>query len=125
MHISEKTGRGVPIVTQRYGRNAYEFRENSIAVTIPFNWINVMGDRAGNKEGDKGGNKNREYGLNQTQVRILAEIRNNPKITKVRLMELLGLGKTTIDNGLSVLKKYGYIERVGSRKAGYWKVNED
>lgn len=63
--------------------------------------------------------------LNQTQVRILAEIRNNPNITKVRLMELLGLGKTTIDNGLSVLKKCGYIERVGSRKAGYWKVNED
>ena len=89
----------MPIVTQRYGRNAYEFRENSIVVTIPFNWINVMGDRVGNKEGNKGGNKNREYGLNQTQVRILAEIRNNPNITKVRLMELLGLGKTTIDNG--------------------------
>ena len=125
LHISEKTGRGVPIVTQRYGRNAYEFRENSIVVTIPFNWINVMGDRVGNKEGNKGGNKNCEYGLNQTQVRILAEIRNNPNITKVRLMELLGLGKTTIDRGLSVLKKYGYIERVGSRKAGYWKVHED
>ena len=125
LHISEKTGRGVPIVTRRYGRNAYEFRENSIVVTIPFNWINAMGDRVGNKKGNKGGNKNREYGLNKTQVRILAEIRNNPNITKVRLMELLGLGKTTIDNGLSVLKKYGYIERVGSRKAGYWKVNED
>ena len=40
-------------------------------------------------------------------------------------MELLGFGKTTIDRGLSVLKKYGYIERVGSRKAGYWKVHED
>ena len=50
LHISEKTGRGVPIVTQRYGRNAYEFRENSIVVTIPFNWMNVMGDKAGNKE---------------------------------------------------------------------------
>ena len=59
------------------------------------------------------------------QVRILAEIRNNPNITKARLMELLGLGKTTIDRGVSVLKKYGYIERVGSRKAGYWKVHED
>jgi ATP-dependent DNA helicase RecG len=79
----------------------------------------------GNKEDNKGGNKKREYSLNQTQVRILAEIRNNPNITKVRLTELLGLGKTTIDNGLSVLKKYGYIERVGSRKAGYWKVNKD
>ena len=26
--------------------------------------------------------------------------------------------------GVSVLKKYGYIERVGSRKTGYWKVHE-
>ncbi len=60
MHISEKTGRGVPIVTQCYGRDAYEFRENSIVVTIPFNWMNVMGDKAGNKEG----NKNHEHGLN-------------------------------------------------------------
>ena len=75
--------------------------------------------------GNKGGNKNHEYSLNRTQVRILAEIRNNPNITKARLMELLGFGKTTIDRGLSVLKKYGYIERVGSRKAGYWKVHED
>ena len=80
-----------------------------------------MSDKVGNKEGNKGGNKNHEYGLNQTQVRILAEIRNNPNITKARLMELLGLGKTTIDRGISVLKKYGYIERGGSRKAGYWK----
>ena len=37
-----------------------------------------MGDKVGNK----GGNKNHKYGLNQTQVRILAEIRNNPNITK-------------------------------------------
>ena len=92
--------------------------------SIPFNWINVMGDMVGNKEGNKGGNKNHEYGLNQTQVRILAEIRNNPNITKARLMELLGLGKTTIDRGISVLKKYGYIERGGSRKAGYWKGHD-
>ena len=84
-----------------------------------------IGDRVSKKEGNKGGNNNHEYGLNQTQVRILAEIRNNPNITKARLTELLGLGKTTIDRGVSVLKKYGYIERVGSRKAGYWKVHED
>lgn len=118
LHISEKTGRGVPIVTRRYGREAYEFRENSIVVTIPFNWINVMGDKEGNRED----NKIDEYALNQTQVRILAEIRNNPNITKSRLMELLKLGKTSIDKGLSTLKKYGYVERVGSRKTGYWKV---
>lgn len=114
LHISEKTGRGVPKITQRYGKEAYEFRENSIVVTIPFNWINAMGDKVGNKS--------TESLLNHTQARILAEIRNNPNITKPRLAEILKLGKTTIDKGIAVLKKYGYIERVGSNKSGYWKV---
>lgn len=122
LHISEKTGRGVPIITRRYGREAYEFRENSIVVTIPFNWINVMGDKVGNKVGNKEDNKIGEYALNHTQVRILAELRNNPNITKAYLMKKLKLGKTSIDNGLAILKKYGYVERVGSRKTGYWKV---
>ena len=37
LHISERTGRGVPKVTGVYGRGTYEFRENSIVATIPFN----------------------------------------------------------------------------------------
>ena len=37
LHISERTGRGVPKVTSVYGRGTYEFRENSIVATIPFN----------------------------------------------------------------------------------------
>ena len=122
LHISEKTGRGVPKITQRYGKEAYEFRENSIVVTIPFNWINVMGDKLGDKSNDKVNDKNPESLLNHTQSRILAEIRNNPNITKPRLVEILKLGKTTIDKGIAVLKKYRYIERVGSNKSGYWRV---
>lgn len=122
LHISEKTGRGVPIVTRRYGRGAYEFRENSIVVKIPFNWINVMGDRAGSRVGNTEDSITGEHSLNQAQVRILAELRNNPNTTKAYLMKTLKLGKSSVETGLAVLKKYGYVERVGSRKAGYWKV---
>ena len=42
LHISEKTGRGVPIVVEKYGKSAYEFRENVILVTIPFRWVRVL-----------------------------------------------------------------------------------
>ena len=118
LHISEKTGRGVPTITQRYGKNAYEFNENSIVVSIPFNWINVMGDKEGDKESDKSINSP----LNNTQIRILKEIRNNQNITKPQLVSTLELGKTSIDKGISMLRKYGFIERVGSNKTGYWKV---
>ena len=40
-------------------------------------------------------------------------------------MEKLKLGKTTIDNGFAALKEAGYIERVGSRKTGYYKILKD
>jgi Predicted transcriptional regulator containing an HTH domain and an uncharacterized domain shared with the mammalian protein Schlafen len=118
LHISEKTGRGVPKITQRYGKEAYEFRENSIVVKIPFNWINVMGDKVGDNMGDKQLNRL----LTNTQVQLLAEIRNNPNITKPMILEILKVGKTTIDNGIAALKRHGYIERIGSNKTGYWKV---
>jgi len=60
--------------------------------------------------------------LNQTQRRILDEIRKNPNITKPELAEKLKLGKTSIDKGISVLKKNQWIERVGSNKSGYWRI---
>ena len=128
LHISEKTGRGVPRITERYGREAFEFRENSIAVTIPFNRINVMGDKENKKTIDKTGNRNavrkkrKETELNGTQMKILAEIRKDPSITKARIQEKTGVGKTTVDNGISALKQSGYIERVGSKKTGHWNV---
>lgn len=35
LHISEKSGRGVPKITEMYGKDAFSFRENSIVVTNP------------------------------------------------------------------------------------------
>ncbi|MBR4750240.1 MAG: winged helix-turn-helix transcriptional regulator [Thermoguttaceae bacterium] len=60
--------------------------------------------------------------LNKTQLRILAEIRNNPNITKPQLGIALGVGKSTIDRNIASLRKDGRIERVGSNKFGCWKV---
>ncbi len=77
-----------------------------------------MGDKVGDKVGDKAGDKK----LNNSQIKVLAEIRNNPNVTKQELVKLCELGKTSIDNIISVLKEKGYIERIGSNKAGYWKV---
>lgn len=113
LHISEKTGRGVPKITEKYGKNAFEFRENAIVVKIPFNWINVMGNKLGNKVGDKGGNKfasetEQNIHLNETQLRILNFIRDN-NITKKQLQEKTKKSKTTVDNTISFLKEKGLI----------------
>lgn len=117
LHISERSGRGVPKITKAYGKEAFEFRENSIVVTIPFERINSkVGDKVVDNVGDK------FDGLNSTRKQIILEMRNNPNITHPQLMEIIGIGKTAMQNNISYLRKNGYIERVGSNKNGYWKV---
>lgn len=123
LHISEKTGRGIPVISSEYGEGAFDFSDNDITVTIPFNFINEVGNKVGNKVGDKVGNKVGDKSLNDFQTRVLAEIRNNPNITKPQLMIICHLGKTSIDKIISALKEKGYIERIGSNKSGYWKAN--
>lgn len=46
LHISERTGRGVPKITEVYGKGTYEFRENSIVVSIPFTRVSTENEDA-------------------------------------------------------------------------------
>ena len=53
---------------------------------------------------------------------MIAEMRNNPNVTTAKLHQILGISTTAVENNISFLKDNGYIERVGARKNGYWKV---
>ena len=115
LHISEKSGRGVPKITEMYGKDAFSFRENAIVVTIPFERISRIENKVENKIGNK-------KPLNLRRQKIISEIRDNPNITIAELHRILEISETAISNNIMFLKKYGYIERVGSKKAGYWKI---
>lgn len=116
LHISEKPAE-VSYLISKYGKRSIKISNNTIIVTIPLNRINEVGNKVGDKVGDKS--------LNNSEIKVLAEIRNNPNVTKPQLEVLCNLGKTSIDNCISLLKKKKYIERVGARKNGYWKVIKD
>lgn len=113
LHISEESGRGVPKIVETYGQQAISFNENSIVVTIPFNWINVVGNKVGNKNDAR---------LTPNRIMMISEIRNNPNITSSQLASILGISTTAIEKNISYLKNKGYIQRIGSNKTGYWKV---
>ena len=44
LHISEKSGRGVPRIVKAYGQEVFEFKDNAIVVTIPFNRLDLGTD---------------------------------------------------------------------------------
>ena len=41
LHISERTGRGVPKIINAYDRGIFEFEENTISVILPYNRLEV------------------------------------------------------------------------------------
>ena len=60
--------------------------------------------------------------LNRTQEKILQLLRENPDATTEEMANILQMSPAGIRKNLSALRDGGYIERVGSRKAGRWKV---
>jgi len=118
LHISERSGRGVPKIVSVYGRDAFEFRENSIVVTLPFTRINTT-DASSRLTIERN-----QKQLNTTQKKILKELRNNPNTTHLNLMFKLKISESTAYKNIRYLKENGYIERIGSNKNGYWKIIE-
>lgn len=55
------------------------------------------------------------------QSEILKIISNNKNITQKEISAELNTTKRTIERNIMILK----IERIGSRKSGYWQINRD
>ena len=116
LRISERSGRGVPKIVSKYGKDAIKIEKNRIVVTIPFNKINVNSFEVTNSNTSKK--------INKSQENIIKLIRNNPNITIPQIMIETNLAVASIKKNLKILKDDKIIERVGSNNGGYWKINE-
>ncbi|MEE8807205.1 MAG: RNA-binding domain-containing protein [Lactimicrobium sp.] len=109
----EQTGHGVPLIVSVYGKQAFDITENHILVTIPF---------------DKKVQKRPvftysiENSLNRAQSQICGMIKEEPDITIHRMVEKSGYSDGYVRKILAVLEKNRYVERVGAKKNGYWKL---
>lgn len=118
-HLSERTGKGVPLIVSRYGRSSFEITEASIKVTLPYHWIrgtelsSTLVDIAVDKTADK---------LRERDVSVFRYIRDNPAATQPEIASALKIGKTSVQDSIARLKKIGVIKRVGSNKTGRWAV---
>ena len=111
LKISERSGRGVLKIVERYGKNAFQFDDVFLKVTIPFTHKKNFKDDE---------NKNK---LNKdVDSIIMDEMNKNPFITIVDLIEITNLKRTSIQKYLKKLKEEKKVERMGSKKNGYWKI---
>lgn len=116
LRLSERSGRGVPKIVSRYGKEAIKIEKNRITVIIPF-------QRLDNETRAEVKNKVK-INLNDSQKKIVEAMRDNPNVKTIRLMAITGLSESGVNRNLKKLKELGLIERIGSLKSGYWSVKE-
>jgi predicted HTH transcriptional regulator len=63
-------------------------------------------------------------GLNETQKQILLLIEENKYVTKHEISKKLNLSERKIEYVFKDFKDKELIERIGSRKKGYWQITK-
>lgn len=110
----EAWGRGIEKILeackeQNMPKPFFRIRPNE--VMIGFNTNNTASQETSQENKD---------GITILQSRVLELMRSNPKITAKIIAKEIGIAPRNVQAHISVLKKSGLIERVGSTKRGQW-----
>lgn len=62
--------------------------------------------------------------LNSTQLKIVDMVMNNPKVTQEEMAKEQNITARAVKKSIKKLIKKGRIQRVGSARSGYWKIEE-
>lgn len=61
--------------------------------------------------------------MTSTDEYVLQVLATNGRLTAPRIAEVLGVSESTVRRSFRRLREYGFIERIGSDKSGYWSVD--
>ena len=121
--IVEHTGHGIPMIVEKYGREAFDIHQNYIDVTLPFSQAVLASvPQIGTDDGtdDKGIRLNED--LSGTEKKLILELIKNPKYTYNQLASEIGISRRTVSRTVASLVEKKYIERIGNHKSGFWKI---
>lgn len=133
MHYIEQSGRGIPTIIKKYGKDVFRFGTSFIECIIPYNIVNEEKIKTmnGNNSEDKINvpvnvpvNIPVNVPVNKTKYKILDLLKQNNNLTYDDLVGLLNVSRKTIMRNISDLKEQNKIKRIGSDKSGYWEIIE-
>lgn len=106
---------------------------DEVALVLPIKRIEGNASKNDLKSDPKSDPKNRKIGPKigpeklSPQERldmIIAIIKDNPRITRKDIEDMLGVGHTTIQNDLRILKKQYGVHYEGASKTGQWVIHK-
>ncbi len=111
LDMVEQLGSGMPRILSYYKKESFDFTNNFLRVTFSSNYNPITTQET-----------TQETIKLSTKDKIVQYIQENKTITRDELAVSIGVSSNAIKQHLSNLKKEGILTRVGSTKAGYWKI---
>lgn len=122
----ENLGSGFPLILNAWNEKHWlkpELQEQPELMQVKLT-LHVQPDQiSGPVSGPVNGPINGPINLTDRQELILQMFAEDKRLSIGKLCEKTGLPATTVKREIAFLKKSGYLERIGSFKTGYWKVN--
>ena len=102
-----------------------DFMLNEIYKTLKSHQGEPLPDKVPDKVADKVADKITGKVTSKSAQKVLLLLSENGHLTRDELGERVGLSLGGIKKIINALRESGLIERIGSNKTGYWKVNMD
>lgn len=115
MRLVENFGSGLRRILNVYGRYVFRLSDNFVCAEFAF-------DANATINATINATANVYESLTKLQNDIIKVIEKNANATYDAISKQLNKDRTTIYRNIQELKRSGRIERVGSSKAGYWKI---
>lgn len=113
--FAEHTGRGVPTIVERYGRDAIRIDDASVTVTIPFAFEpSVVVARKSIEQGGEG--------TSDRDRKVLDYLRGHPEARISEVSDAVGLSQSAVKRAISSLKEKGVLENRGTNRSSRWSV---
>jgi len=112
---AEQSGHGVPTIVEKYGKNIFSFDDGTVKVSIPLAFERT----------DVAARKNRilqKKGLTVNQKKVYDYLSKNPSDSLQDVADRTGISIAGVKKICAKLQEYGIIERIGSKRDGFWKV---
>ena len=117
--LSENAGYGIDKILgwEKLTGKSVTFDSDMLISTVTYPLATAKDFRRVGENGENNGENEKK----STRERLIALIKENPRITRASLSEQLGISSSNVQFHIERLKSEGVIERVGSSRSGYWK----
>ena len=120
LHYMEQSGKGVPTVVAKYGKEVYHFGTSFIQCILPYNIIDKQ--KQERLLGKVNSTINSTIKYSETEVKIMELISKRSDITIAEMAKILGKDLSTVKKAVRSLKERGLLKRIGANKNGYWGI---